>query len=650
MLPVVIFLTTAALGLTIWLVVAWARRSRKLSAENGVPPSVQQPAEVGASSNSKDELLPHSRHKPESGSSDVSPPETGFRKEQAVKSIDKPAENPCVTLQGVPAPAPLPGELADFRRTQEDGEQPSQPDSLSEGSSGENVPQQTAQPEERDVPASLDSRGLFEGALTTTNPQEPKAPTTQPASGADGKTEASSEPEKEGVVHGRLTYRPPSINPPKSRPGARVQPRAVQREQPRAQSLEVSIQAVFDRHGFCQIRLLGQRPPDSAQEVEVRSDRETLLLSACGDTWYEIAAGEKLATLLGDGFQFSTREPVDAQSSWRLSGRDVYVLAGRHGLAGSVSTTWLKIGRDDQVVLCKAGRVAEVMAVLDQAGCGQIEAHSEDYGAPAGWIFFRRVKPLRTLPHASGNDILDVLRPLPKVEIELDDGLWLYDSVWLSGFPPKISVSGDIPSHTEVRIDDRPAALQANGSFTAPGWDQEGNHMVWCGGTQAKYSIYSPSPNWEPWQPYDYFGGTVCGAIAMPRKADQLATVPITNRVLLGAKPGEIFRCGMRAGTEWTGFVPFKVVWAVPDDALHSDRSNHSVLLFAMVPPNLHTGAGKFNRREKLAVWCWCQSILDCRRKGLPISPVRSEAEQLWRDYARLARKMWRTLKQHGTK
>lgn len=642
MLSVIILLTTAALGLAIWLVVARVRKSRKVPAESVSPASARQPIDVGTSVNREGELIPRPRLEP---AMDF-PPETDVPKVQAGESV----ENPCVTLLDAPAPVPLPGELADPRRTQGDGEQPPKPSSLAEGSSKGNVPQQTAQPEESDVPASLDSRGLFEGALTTTNPQEPKALTTKPASGADGKWDASSEPEKESVVPGRLTYRPPSINPPKSRPGARVQPRAVQREQPRGQPLEVSIQAIFDRHGFCQIRLLGERPSDGAQEVEVRSGRETFVLSAYGDAWYEIAAGEKLATLLGDGFQFSMREPIDAQSSWRLKGRDVYVLAGRYGLAGSVSTTWLRMGRDDQVVLCKTGRVPEVMAVLEQAGCGQMEAHGEDYGAPAGWVFFRRVKPLRTLPHAPSNDILDVLRPLPEVEIELDDGLWLYNSVWLAGFPPKISVSGDIPSHTEVRIDNYPAAHQANGSFTAPGWDQDGDHIVWCGGTQAKYSISSPSPDWEPWQPYDYADGTVCGAIAMPRKADQLATVPITNRVLLGAKPGEVFRCGMRAGTEWTGFVPFKVVWAIPDDALHSDRDNHRVLLFAAVPPDFHAGAWKFHRGEKLAVWRWCQAILDCRRKGLPISPVQSEADQLWRDYARLARRTWRTLRQHGTK
>lgn len=646
MLTVVILLTTAALGLVIWLVVAWARRSRKLRAESGAPLSVQQPAEAGMSTSSKDELLPHSRLEPESESSNVSPPETGLHNEQAGKLIEKPAENSCVTLPGAPAPAPLPGELVDSGRTQEDSEQPLQPDSSAEGSSGGNVPQQTVQTEKRDTPASPEARELIENTFTT-NPQEP---VTQLASDADDKTDASSELENDGVVPGQFTYRPPSVKPPKSRPSARVQPGAVQREQPRKQPLEVNIQAVFDRHGFCQIRLLGERPSDGAQEVEVRSGREIFVLSAYGDVWYEISAGENLSALLGEGFQLSARDTSGAQPSWRLSGRDVYVLAGRHGLAGSVSTTWLRMGRGDQVVLCKAARVQEVVAVLEQAGCGQLEAHGEDFGAPSGWVYYRRVEPLRTLPHASGNDILDVLRPLPEVEIELDNGLRLYDSVWLAGYPPKISVSGDIPSHTEVRIDNHPAAHRENGGFAAPSWDQDGDHIVWCGGTQAKYSISSPSPDWEPWQPYDYVGGTVCGAITIPRKADQLATVPITNRVLLGAKPGEVFRCGMRAGTEWTGFVPFKVVWAIPDDALHSDRNNHRVLLFAAVPPDLLTGAGKFHRGEKLAVWRWCQAILDCRRKGLSISPVQSEADQLWCDYARLARKTWRTLRQHGTK
>src|SRR5207244_2147448 len=141
------------------------------------------------------------------GSFNVSLPETDLHNEQAGKSNEKLAENPCVTLPDVPIPAPLLGELADSRRTHENGEQSSQSGSLTEESSGGNVPEQTVQPEEGDVPASLDSRELFEGALAITNPQEPKAPAIQPASGTDRKMATSSEPEKEGVAPSRLTYR-----------------------------------------------------------------------------------------------------------------------------------------------------------------------------------------------------------------------------------------------------------------------------------------------------------------------------------------------------------------------------------------------------------------------------------------------------------
>lgn len=623
-----------------------ARRLRKFRSESVVLPSAEQPSGIDTSISIKDEQ--RSRLEPGSDSSKPPLPETGTFKEKAGESIEKPTEGPDVMVSIGPAPAPSPGELAVSKQAEEVGEQSLQPGGSAKEQAEGNIPQQTAQSEKRDTPASPDAYGPSKSVLAA-GPQEPKVSATQSASGADVTPGVRVESKNEGGVPGRFIYQPPVIKPPKSQPRTAAQPSPKQREERRGQPLEVSIQAIFDRHGFCQIRLLGQRFPDSEQEIEVSSGRKDFVLSAYGDAWYEINAGERLSELLSEGFQFSARDS-GTQSSWRLSGRDVYVLAGYHGLAGSVSTTWLRIGREDQVVLCKAGRAEEVRAVLDQAGCGQLEAHREDYGAPAGWVFFRGVKPLRTLPHSSGNDILNILRPLPEVEIELDGGLWLYDSVWLTGFPPKISVSGDIPPHTEVRIDNHPAVLQANGGFIASGWDGDGNHIVWCGGTQAKYSIASPSPGWDLWQPYDYADGTLCGAIATPRHAAQLVTVPTTNRVLLGAKPGEVFRCEARAGTEWTGFVPFEVVWAVPDNALHSDKNLHRVRLIAPISPGQQVETRTSRRKERLTIWRWCQAILDCKRKGLLIWPIDSETERLWQNYSLLARAIWRTLRQHGTK
>ncbi len=637
MLSAILLLATVALGSIILLAVR-ARRLRKSRSGIVAPPSAEQPAVIDASISIKDEQS--QRLKTEPDSLKPSLPEMGTPIEQAGESIEKPAEGPGVMVSDAPPP-PSPERLPHVTQAEEGSGQPLEPGSSAKESA------ESAQSEERDTTALPDAR---EPSKSITGPQEPKMSATQPAFGVEDAAVTPVVSENEAAVPGRLKYQPPSIKPPETRPKTKTKPRVEPREHPREQLLEVIIQAIFDRHGFCQFRLFGQRPLDSEQEVEARSGRETFVLSAYGDAWYEIGAGEKLAALLGEGFQFSARDSSGTRLSWRLGGRDVYVLAASHGLAGSVSTTWLRIGREDQVVLCKAGRAEEVTAVLDQAGCGQLEAHHEDYGAPAGWVFFRGVKPSRALPHAPGSDILNILRPLPNVEIELDGGLWLYDSVWLAGFPPKIGVSGEIPPHTQVRIDNHPAVLHANEGFTALGWDQDGDHIVWCGGTQAKYSIVSPVSEWELWQPYDYVGGTICGAIATLRHAAQLVTVPATNRVLLGAKPGEVFRCEARASTEWTGFVPFKVVWAVPDNALHSDKEVHRVRLIAPISPSHLAETRIVRRAERLAMWRWCQAILDCRRKGLAVWPVGREAEDLWRNYSMLARRIWRILRQHGTK
>ncbi len=440
-------------------------------------------------------------------------------------------------------------------------------------------------------------------------------------------------------------YRPPRVAPPsRTRSRTKSEPRTVQRDGSQDNPLEICIQAIFDRYGFCELRVLGQRMEDGEQELNAKSGRETVTLSAYGDFWYQIQLETDLATILSHGILLSARTADGNHLRWQLKGRDVYVLSGRHGFAGYASAKWLKTGRADQIVLCKIERQQEAAAILEQAGCGQLEPHGEDFGAPPGWVFFRAVKPVRSLPLPSPQDILNILRPLPQIEIALDGGLCLRNSVWLSGYPPKINISGDLPSHAAVTIDGHQAERQEDGSYAVPGWDQDGDHFVWCGGQQVNYSIDTPAPGWQPWESYSYASGTVCGAISAPR-ASKLITVPVTNPVLVGAEPGQVFRCPPRACKEWTGFVSFDPVWALPED---SHRNSHQALLLNSEPPSAPGKTIPLRNKKLLAVKKWCRAILCCSRKEF--LPANSEEEKLWRHYISAARQTRRSVKQHGTK
>lgn len=594
-MSVIIFILAITFAAVIWLALR-VRRFRESSSENVKAPFYAEPKAI------------------------IEVPAIADSKRTVLESI--PVEH---SLPGAPAPLAYSGEISEPNPV----ERRSEPEV---NNKAQHVPEQTI-----DLEKSADKFPALENR--DESPREINSDSDRLITNGE-----SDNKNNEPI---RPTYRPRIIKPPKSSPRA-VEKNPIENSQPveREQILDVRIQAVFDRYGFCQIRMLGERLLDTEEEVRISNGQDTLTLSVHSDEWYEINAREYLPLLIGKGFRYSTRGSGKTQISWQLGGRDIYVLASQPGFAGYVSTVWLRTGRDDQVVLCKTERAEDVKTVLAESGCNQLEAYHEDYGAPAGWTFFRGVRPQRALTHTPGNDILNILRPLPEINIELSGGLWLYDSVWLAGFPPKISVSGEVPVDG-VTIDGNKAEPSANGGFIAPRWDRDGSHVVWCGGRQVTYSIVSPSPEWEAWKPYSYWGGAICGATAAPANEATLVAVPAANRMLLGAKPGEIFQCDERAAAEWQGLVPFKVVWGVPVNVLHSDKKNHHVrLISASVPLDIQT----LHRAERSNVWQWCQAILDCRRKGLTLWPGDDDARLLWKSYSAVARRIWRALKQHGTK
>ena len=135
------------------------------------------------------------------------------------------------------------------------------------------------------------------------------------------------------------------------------------------------------------------------------------------------------------------------------------------------------------------------------------------------------------------------------------------------------------------------------------------------------------------------FGGAVA---QLGNARETLVRVPTSNPVLIGANPSEVFRCDARAGKQWSGLVPFPVSWALPDDALHCDRSVRRVLLVTPIPP-VHAIAGThWNKRGRASVLLWCQAIRNCQQKRLALIPADAASEGLWGEYKREARAVWR--------
>lgn len=375
--------------------------------------------------------------------------------------------------------------------------------------------------------------------------------------------------------------------------------------------------------------------------MEAQEGCRTVVLSEIGDDWFEILGLNDLAGAMEHGVTLAGRLAQGAGAKWELRGRDLYVLAELHGIFGYASKTRLSIGRK-QIVLCRECRAAEVGAVLAQAGCGDVRARGTDLGAPRGWVFVGPVSPSRSVPQVPGSDLLNLIRPLPGIEIRLEGGLWLRGNSWLAGYPPTIHVAGTMPAESEVNIDGELAQEREEGIYVTSNFDNPGSHIVWCAGKSVSYELCEPDTHWQDWNGNQSLHRVFGAGVAGIESYETLIRAPTSNPVLVGANPGEVLWCDTRPGRYWVGPVPFPVVWALPEDAMHCDRSAWRVVLVKPIPPAHSIVRREPRKGAQTRVIQWCQAIRDSNKKRLALWPADAGSEELWKAYAREARAIWR--------
>ena len=211
----------------------------------------------------------------------------------------------------------------------------------------------------------------------------------------------------------------------------------------------------------------------------------------------------------------------------------------------------------------------------------------------------------------------------------------------------------------QVLIDGAEVIGLPDGTFTAPGWDRPGVHEVWCHSASKSYSIELGVDQWEAWNAYRWSHGdesypvsarspAICGVTVRPPAdrecRDHSVTVPASNRLLVGAEPGQVRLCDVRGDLrcgECVAFLPFEPVWALPADPWHCDKRTARIIPMGDQPAGpIPVGPGS---RRRGPVDQWCDAILAASRKGLLLSTADRQVRQLWRGYRRAARRIWRS-------
>ena len=485
-----------------------------------------------------------------------------------------------------------------------------------------------------------------------------------------GGASVSTKPDADGIDSERPTSRPPSEwrrRPPQYRapiggPPPRRLPSQSQTtvenadaSRARGQPVAIEVRVLFQRGGCCSVSLLPKRLPGLPEELVAASEAGDVELVALQDEWYQDVVPNSLAEILRTGLVWN--DP-DTGQEWLLSGREVFVLAHGTTHRGFVSCPRLALGRN-HVVLCIATRLSAVGDALRAAGCAGWDQLGEDDGAPPGWRVLRQVVPQRPVPLSTDADILNVLRPLPEIEIGLEGGIRLAYNSWLYGHPPAIHIYGR-PEHTEsVVIDGQEAAGSELDAYTAPGWEDEGKHYISCSSTNRSYSLVRCETNWTYWPAYSYSLRSVngeghefefCGPLVRPvttnvrRAQRQVVQIPPTNPVLLGASPGEVFFAHRRLevwGAQCFGVPPFDPLWALPAEPLQCNKRTHRIMLVGEPTTGIRDAilqAAKGSRDLER----WCRLVLDASRKGLAVEPATPATLSLWREYKQHAKSLWR--------
>ena len=246
---------------------------------------------------------------------------------------------------------------------------------------------------------------------------------------------------------------PQRYRPPVQRPAGAVSTQGAKREPSRAVPVEVladiRVHLTFERGGFCNFSLLPEHTPGLDEEISVKSGTGGLSLLAQGD-WYQDLQFPDIGRLLRDGLELIGRLGSGQRGRWLLTGRDLYVLASHPRASGFVSTNRLALGRS-HVVLCTLESLEAVEAVLNEAGCAGYTKIDQSYGVPPEWIALRGVAPANAIPLSLGTDPFYAVKPAPDIEIELEGGLWLRNSVWVAGYPPRIKLLGQSTRSGEGR-------------------------------------------------------------------------------------------------------------------------------------------------------------------------------------------------------
>jgi hypothetical protein len=324
---------------------------------------------------------------------------------------------------------------------------------------------------------------------------------------------------------------------------------------------------------------------------------------------------------------------------WIRSARPFHLFTAASGEPDLVSASAALLGSRSTIV-CRERHAAAIEAAATEAGSPALRRLEDFEGLPSGWTVLDGYTPVRALN--SPPDWLKPLEPSAETLIILDGGFEIRPAAFAQGEPPRIRIEG-MPSNCQVFIDKSPAERHENGSWSAPGWDAPGQHLVdIVPGRSLTYHIM-PDPalreGWEPWTAHASLApalagsAAVCGAMVFsPDGQTVLATEPASSVTALGARHEIKMLAIRRDAPAALAALAFEPLFAVLSSGGRKDDSKILVLDFPAAVADQQPR--KIDNR-------WASKIRDMAARRVPIRPETPAAKAAWRSATREA-KRWK--------
>ncbi|MBR1217496.1 hypothetical protein JQ557_05830 [Bradyrhizobium sp. U87765 SZCCT0131] len=322
---------------------------------------------------------------------------------------------------------------------------------------------------------------------------------------------------------------------------------------------------------------------------------------------------------------------------WVRSARPFHLFTGAPGEPDLISVSAAPLGTRCTIV-CRERHAADIEATATEAGSSAPARLSGFEGLPSGWTVLDGYVPVRAL--VSPPEWLKPLDPGAEMAIALDGGFEIKTAVYAEGEPPLIRIDG-MPSNCKVFIDGSPAQIRADRSWSAPGWDKPGAHLVdIVPGKTLTYHIM-PDPalrdGWERWTAHTSLAPALSGAAAIcgamvysPDGRTVLATEAASSVTALGARH-EIKMLPVRQDAPAAiAALSFEPLFAVLSSGGRREQSRILVLDFPQAASE---------RQPKKLDARWAFIVRDMAARRVQVRPETPAAKAAWRSATQEARR-----------